>query len=262
MKYINACIIAFAMYSKIPMPRIDWKKENMKYAMCFFPWVGAVIGACVFFWGQFAGKIPVGQTLYAVVLTLIPVLITGGIHLDGLLDTADALSSYQPKERRLEILKDSHAGAFAIIVCCMYFLAYFGFASELSLEGIGIVAAGFFFSRCLSGFAVTTFPCAKGSGLLATFANGADKKRAGTILLIEGVLAAAFLLWLNLLLGAAAIVAAMLTFLWYHHMSVKKFGGITGDLAGCFLQVCEMMILIAVVAAEKLMYKETDTGKN
>jgi len=72
----------------------------------------------------------VGKTLYAVVLTLIPVVITGGIHLDGLLDTADALSSYQPRERRLEILKDSHAGAFAIIVCCMYFLAYFGFASE------------------------------------------------------------------------------------------------------------------------------------
>lgn len=259
MKYINACIIAFAMYSKIPMPRVDWKKENMKYAMCFFPWVGAVIGACFYFWGRFSEKMSVGNILQAAVLTVIPVLITGGIHLDGLLDTADALSSYQPKERRLEILKDSHAGAFAIITGCLYFLLYFGFSSELILgaesagKGVAVVAAGFFFSRCLSGFAVTAFPCAKGSGLLVTFANGADKKRAGTILLIEGVLSAAFLLWLNLPLGAVAIVAAMLTFFWYHHMSVEKFGGITGDLAGCFLQVCELMILIAVVAAEKLM---------
>ena len=257
MKYINACIIAFAMYSKIPMPKADWNKENMKYAMCFFPWVGAVIGACFYLWGHFAGQIPVEQTLYAVVLTLLPVLITGGIHLDGLLDTADALSSYQPKERRLEILKDSHAGAFAIILCCMYFLAYFGFASELleitETEGLEVVAAGFFFSRCLSGFAVTAFPCAKGSGLVATFANGADKKRAGIILLVEGVLAAVFLLWLSIPLGAAAIVAAMLTFLWYYHLSVEKFGGITGDLAGCFLQVCELMMLIAVVVAEKLV---------
>lgn len=257
MKYINACIIAFAMYSKIPMPKADWNKENMKYAMCFFPWVGAVIGACFYLWGHFAGQIPVGQTLYAVVLTLLPVLITGGIHLDGLLDTADALSSYQPKERRLEILKDSHAGAFAIIIGCMYFLAYFGFASELleiaETEGLEVVAAGFFFSRCLSGFAVTAFPCAKGSGLVATFANGADKKRAGIILLVEGVLAAVFLLWLSIPLGAAAIVAAMLTFLWYYHLSVEKFGGITGDLAGCFLQVCELMMLIAVVVAEKLI---------
>ncbi len=259
MRYINACIIAFAMYSKIPMPRADWKKENMKYAMCFFPWVGAIIGACFYLWGHFAGQIPVGKTLYAVVLTLIPVVITGGIHLDGLLDTADALSSYQPRERRLEILKDSHAGAFAIIACCMYFLAYFGFASELFLtaefhrKGLEVAAAGFFLSRCLSGFAVTAFPCAKGSGLVATFANGADRKRAGIILLIEGGLGAVFLLWISIPLGAAAIVAAMLTFLWYHHMSVEKFGGITGDLAGCFLQVCELMILIAVVVTEKLI---------
>ena len=50
-----------------------------------------------------------------------PVLVTGGIHLDGFLDTADALSSWQPWEKKLEILKDSHAGAFAIIMGCAYF---------------------------------------------------------------------------------------------------------------------------------------------
>ncbi len=253
MKYINACIIAFAMYSKIPMPKADWKKENMKYAMCFFPWVGAVIGVCFYFWGSLAKSIPVGKTLSAVILTLIPVLLTGGIHLDGLLDTADALSSYQPRDRRLEILKDSHAGAFAIIVCCMYFLAYFGFASELTGTGITTAAAGFFFSRCLSGFAVTAFPCAKNSGLAAAFAEGADKKRAGMVLIIEGGLGAAFLLWVSIPLGVAAILSAGLTFGWYYHMSMKKFGGITGDLAGCFLQVCELMILVAVVIVQKVI---------
>ncbi|MBU5472166.1 adenosylcobinamide-GDP ribazoletransferase [Roseburia sp. MSJ-14] len=257
MKYINACIIAFAMYSKIPMPRADWEKENMKYAMCFFPWVGVVIGACVYLWGRFAGNISVGSILYAAVLTLIPIFITGGIHLDGLLDTADALSSWQTRERRLEILKDSHTGAFAIITCCMYFIAYFGFSSELfemqRIEGIGVIAIGFFLSRCLSGFSVTAFPCAKDSGLAATFANGADKKRAGKVLIGEGILAIAVMIWVSIPLGIAAVVAALLTFWWYHHMSVEKFGGITGDLAGCFLQVCELMILVAVVVVEKLL---------
>ena len=239
------------------MPRADWEKENMKYAMCFFPWVGAVIGACVYLWGRFAGNIPVGSILYAAVLTLIPIFITGGIHLDGLLDTADALSSWQTRERRLEILKDSHTGAFAIITCCMYFIAYFGFSSELfemqRIEGIGVIAIGFFLSRCLSGFSVTAFPCAKDSGLAATFANGADKKRAGKVLIAEGILAIAVMIWVSIPLGIAAVVAALLTFWWYHHMSVEKFGGITGDLAGCFLQVCELMILVAVVVVEKLL---------
>ncbi len=239
------------------MPRADWEKENMKYAMCFFPWVGAVIGVCVYLWGRFAGNIPVGSILYAAVLTLIPIFITGGIHLDGLLDTADALSSWQTRERRLEILKDSHTGAFAIITCCMYFIAYFGFSSELfemqRIEGIGVIAIGFFLSRCLSGFSVTAFPCAKDSGLAATFANGADKKRAGKVLIAEGILAIAVMIWVSIPLGIAALVAALLTFWWYHHMSVEKFGGITGDLAGCFLQVCELMILVAVVVVEKLL---------
>lgn len=257
MKYINACIIAFAMYSKIPMPRVDWEKENMKYALCFFPWVGAVIGACVYLWGRFAGKIPVGIMLCASIFTIIPILITGGIHLDGLLDTADALSSWQTKERRLEILKDSHTGAFAIITCCMYFIAYFGFSSELiemqNIKGIGVIAIGFFLSRCLSGFSVTAFPCAKNSGLAATFANGADKKRAGSILICEGIIAIGGMVWVSIPLGTAAVAAALLTFWWYHHMSVEKFGGITGDLAGCFLQICELMILIAVVVVEKLL---------
>lgn len=257
MKYINAYIIAFAMYSKIPMPRVDWEKENMKYALCFFPWVGAVIGACVYLWGRFAGKIPVGIMLCASIFTIIPILITGGIHLDGLLDTADALSSWQTKERRLEILKDSHTGAFAIITCCMYFIAYFGFSSELlemqNIKGIAVIAIGFFLSRCLSGFSVTAFPCAKNSGLAATFANGADKKRAGSILLCEGIIAIECMVWVSIPLGTAAVAAALLTFWWYHHMSVEKFGGITGDLAGCFLQICELMILIAVVMVEKLL---------
>ena len=239
------------------MPRADWEKENMKYAMCFFPWVGVVIGACVYLWGRFAGNISVGSILYAAVLTLIPIFITGGIHLDGLLDTADALSSWQTRERRLEILKDSHTGAFAIITCCMYFIAYFGFSSELfemqRIEGIGVIAIGFFLSRCLSGFSVTAFLCAKDSGLAATFANGADKKRAGKVLIGEGILAIAVMIWVSIPLGIAAVVAALLTFWWYHHMSVEKFGGITGDLAGCFLQVCELMILVAVVVVEKLL---------
>ena len=57
---------------------------------------------------------------------LLPVLVTGGIHMDGFLDTTDALSSWQPREKKLEILKDSHAGAFAIIMGCSYFVLALG----------------------------------------------------------------------------------------------------------------------------------------
>lgn len=250
MKILNSLIIAFAMYSKIPMPRADWNKENMRYTMCFFPWVGAVIGLLFGIWGILGKQLPMENGLYTVILLLIPVLITGGIHLDGLLDTADALSSYQSRERRLEILKDSNAGAFAVIVCVVYFVAYYGVLSELDTAYIPVIAMGFFLSRALSGYAVAIFPCAKDSGLAATFSESADKKRARILLALQGILCAGIMMWFKLAAGIAAVGAALLCFLYYYQMSKKKFGGITGDLAGWFLQICELCMTIAVVGVQ------------
>ena len=119
MKCLESLIVAFSMYSKIPVPQIEWKKDNMRFALCYFPLVGAVTGLIVWLWSLISGYLGVGTVLSTAVFVLIPVAVSGGIHLDGLLDTADALSSWQTRERRLEILKDSHAGAFAIIVCCL-----------------------------------------------------------------------------------------------------------------------------------------------
>ena len=50
MKVLESIVVAFSMYSKIPMPHIEWNKENMKNVLCFFPWVGAVAGVLVWLW--------------------------------------------------------------------------------------------------------------------------------------------------------------------------------------------------------------------
>ena len=123
--------VAFAMYSKIPMPMADWNKENMKYTFCFFPFIGLVIGALSYLVGWAGGKFGFNPSFVSAVLVLVPVAVTGGIHVDGLLDTSDALSSWQERERRLEILKDSHAGAFAVITACAFFLIWYGAYSQL-----------------------------------------------------------------------------------------------------------------------------------
>ncbi len=60
------------------------------------------------------------------------------------------------------------------------------------------------------------------------------------------------MLWTDLPFGAMSLGAALAVFYWYYKMSVKTFGGITGDLAGWFLQICELAIVIAVVAAGKI----------
>ena len=190
---LNAMIIAIAMYSKIPMPRVDWNEKNMRYAMCFFPLVGVIIGVLEIVAGNlittWKGE---GTFFYAVVLTLIPVFITGGIHLDGFADTMDAKSSYGDREKKLEILKDPHTGAFAIISLCCYFLLCVGIFSEMRTERLFAATLVFVFSRSLSGISVVTFQAAKNSGLLRTFQDGAQKRNV-RIVLIFWLLAAGVL---------------------------------------------------------------------
>ena len=245
---LNAMIIAIAMYSKIPMPRVDWNEKNMRYAMCFFPLVGVIIGVLEIVAGNlitvWKGE---GTFFYAVVLTLIPVFITGGIHLDGFADTMDAKSSYGDREKKLEILKDPHTGAFVIISLCCYFLLCVGIFSEMRTERLFAAALVFVFSRSLSGISVVTFPAAKNSGLLRTFQDGAQKRNV-RIVLIFWLFATVVGFFLTAgLCGVAAAAVGLAVFFYYYQFSRKQFGGITGDLAGYFLQLCELFML-AVLA--------------
>lgn len=249
----NSFIIAFAMYSKIPMPRTEWTKDNMKYAMCFFPGIGAVIGAVILLWNYIQGYAGFGNSFYTVVLMMIPVLITGGIHLDGLLDTSDALSSYKPMDQKLEILKDSHAGAFAIIVGICYFFLLFGCYSETNARMLSVLAIGFMLSRALSGLAIVSFRMAKNTGLAATFSDMAVKSRVKMVMIIYIILCAVGMILLEPVLGTVCFLSALFMFAYYRHMSYQKFGGITGDLAGFFLQVCELVMAAAVVITAKII---------
>ena len=246
MNLLRSFFIAFSMYSKIPMPRTEWTKEAMRYAMCFFPLIGAVIGGLVYLWLYLSGD-RAGSLFVTAVAVLIPVAVSGGIHLDGLLDTADALSSYKSREEKLEILKDSHAGAFAIIVGICYFILDMGVYSEVRMEQMSVLALGFILSRALSGLALVTFPVAKNTGLAATFSDMAVKKTVRNTMCVYIVAAGAAMVALSLPYGVAALIGAGLTYAYYHHMSIEKFGGITGDLAGFFLSVSELVMALAVV---------------
>ena len=83
MTTLRALVIAFSMYSQIPMPQFTWQDKEMKYAFCFFPWVGAAIGGITMFWWWFCGKFSVGNVAFAMIGTAIPLAVTGGFHVDG-----------------------------------------------------------------------------------------------------------------------------------------------------------------------------------
>ena len=238
------------MYSKIPMPQVDWTKENLKYMFCFFPLIGLAIAGLSWLFAYVTAHFGFGELFIVAGLTLIPVFVTGGIHIDGLLDTADALSSWQSRERRLEILKDSNSGAFAVITAGVYFLTWIGAYSEIvrNREFLLLMGLGFMESRCLSGLSVITFPKAKKEGTVAEFSLKAEDRLVRNVLFLWLALLLGMMLYIHPLMGALVFVCGGLVFLFYHHMAMKYFGGITGDLAGFFLSLCEvsMAVVLAV----------------
>lgn len=254
MRLIKACVIAFSMYSKIPMPQFAWTDEDMKYALCFFPWIGAVIGATLILWEWLCRKLSVGYTAYLLIGAALPVLITGGFHVDGYMDTMDAIHSYQSKEKKLEILKDSHIGAFSVIMLLLYYLIYIAAFSEIrDRRTLYIVGGGFILSRALSGISVVTFQPARDGGMLRMFSDRAAKKKVRILLMIQILLCAGILLRLSLPAGTLVLVGAAGSFLYYRRRSYLEFGGVTGDTSGYFVLLCEAVIMIAAAAGSRFI---------
>ena len=244
---LDAFVIAFSTYSRIPMPRVEWGPKAMKFAICFFPLVGAAVGGFALLWEWLCQALGLSGLLPAAGLTALPLLLTGGIHMDGFCDTVDALSSHQSRERMLEILKDSNCGAFAVIFAGVWLLLYTAAVEAVTTpRALGILALGFVLSRALSGLALANWKGARPSGMLQAFADAAHRRAVTVTMAAFLLLSAVGMLLLSPIRGGATLGAAALVFLHYRHMSYTRFGGITGDLAGYFLQLCELAVALAL----------------
>lgn len=246
----NSLWIAFAMYSKIPVPQADWKQENMKYTMCFFPLVGAVIGALLYglLWIEQVLGAPVPfQALTAVA---VPMLLTGGIHMDGFLDVSDALHSYLPKEEKLRIMEDPHVGSFAVIGALLWLISDYALWASVDLSAAAVLAWPFILSRILSALLVVTVKRSKENGMNAQMSEAAHKQMVKKVLFAELVLCVGAMLYLHPILGLVAFAVAGAVFFYVRQLAYKQFGGMSGDVAGYFLQLCELMMLLGIVAAQ------------
>lgn len=247
--------VAFGMFSALPLPQPAWTPRNMRYALCAFPLVGLVCGLCWWGWTALAEFLAMPDLLRGAGLCLVPVLVTGGIHLDGYADTCDALASCAPQKRKQEILADPHCGAFAVIRLCVYFVWMLALCTVVETGGNTPFCVGlaFVLERSLSGYAIAVFPLAKDSGLAHSFATAADRRRVKNILLLLICASAGGMAALGDIGGKAMALAALAALVWYWRVAKKQFGGVSGDLAGWFLQVAELWQLTALVVAQLLL---------
>ena len=258
MKILRSIAAAFSMFSAIPIPygrglrEGDEKgNEDMRYFLCAFPLVGVVIGLLSVLAAYLCARLGLPGILRGMLMTLIPVTVTGGIHLDGYADTIDALSCLGDIEKKHEILRDPHIGSFAVIRLCLYFIITFAVWSSLpEIPYINIILM-YTLSRILSGLSVVSFPVYNDTGLAHMFSDAADKKRVRMILIISDVaILAAFATqgYEGIVMAAAAHVV----FLIYRRISRVQFDGLSGDLCGWFLCKCEIWMLLAMAVCQFL----------
>ncbi len=243
MKIIRSFLAAISTYSRIPVPPFKLEEES-DLILIFFPIVGIVIGAVELIWRIFCKAFPVGDIAYIIVSTVIPLLVTGGIHMDGYMDTSDALSSFGDRDKKLKILSDPVVGAFAVIraiVLILLFLA--GISGIKNNNSFYIFCLVFVLARVLSALSSFLFPIAKKTGMLYTLTRSKKRSVIACVLIIE---AAAVVIIMFIITPASVFVvlSALLCLLYYYFRSKAAFGGVTGDTAGWFLCLCELLMTL------------------
>ena len=247
-----AIVSACSTFSVFPTPRISWDRVTLSGTLAALPLVGALIGGVGLLYHWIAALLGLPMILSAVVLTVLPVLLSGGIHMDGFADTVDALSSHAEPEKKRAILKDPHAGAFAVIGVGCYLLLYFGLCAALPLSwtSVGLLGLTHVLARASGALLGTVVPSAH-EGMLKTFHDAANRASAW-------VLGA----WIALALLGAAVLSPLAAgtfaaagagvFFYVKHTANRQFCGMSGDLAGYCITLSELLMLLGLVLSERM----------
>jgi len=239
--------MSFGMFCAIPLPKHVWDDKCMNLILAYFPIIGALIGAL--WWGVaellvFSG---IHIILVSAVLAVLPFFVTGFLHLDGYMDTSDAVLSRRPLEDKLRILKDPHTGAFAVIMIVVLFILQFAAVYAVIEKGeyLVLLIVISVISRCGSAMSILCLKTMTQSGYANMFRQDTGISHK-IFLIIIAVLAIALSFILSGIYGLIVAAAVILGFIGAMAYAYKEFKGVSGDLAGYALVISELCGLIAM----------------
>ncbi len=238
--------LALVLLTRLPLPelpsRVFTRQSNASWA---FPLVGLVISAmaCLVGW-ILSGLNQPPPVSAAIVLTLL-IVTTGAMHEDGLADTADGLWGGFTRERRLEIMKDSHIGTYGVLALILSQLLRWALITALITTGmfLALIAAAVW-SRALMPVMMAALPNARGSGLSHGVGTPTKKTCIGGMLLALGIN--------GVLIGSGSLMPAAISVLLFIGLALiakAKIGGQTGDILGATQQITEISFLMTILAA-------------
>jgi adenosylcobinamide-GDP ribazoletransferase len=216
--------------------------QELGRSLLFYPLVGLLLGGLLWTLNWLLAGSPL--LLHAALLLTAWVLLSGGLHLDGLADSADAwLGGFGDRERTLTIMKDPRSGPIAVVTLVLVLLLKF--AALLALieqqHSVALILAPLIGRSALLGLFLST-PYVRAGGLGQALADHLPRVAGKQVLLLSalvGVLIAGFS-------GVFAVALAVVGFFWLRQVMMRRLGGTTGDTAGAMLELLEVAVLVGL----------------
>lgn len=248
---MTAFFMAWSMFFRIPCPVQKWDESQKLNMLLWFPWIGVLIGAISAFlvWGMSFTPFPV---FGAIVGALAPTLLPGLIHLDGFMDTADAVLSYGSHEKKMQILKDSHVGSFAVISVVVLTVVLVASWLQLDISGFPyfmLMIPGV--TRSAVTLAIFTMKPLEHSSY-AKIREQKVKPHMVVLAVATTVVLLADAVLLTEWFAVSAFVAYGVS--WLVIATAKKsLGGMSGDISGSAVVIGETAGIVAMVILQKVL---------
>ena len=259
---MKGLILLFKFMTRLPIPvNPEFDSKELGKSMKFFPVVGMVIGIILYVIYIIGAKFILSSYLLATVVVLSEVVLTGGLHLDGLADTFDGIFSYRSKQKMLEIMKDSRLGTNGGIALILYFLLKILLIAGIKDSGFGVAGSLFGLQDATGAVILITpilarinpvlncafSPYAKASGSAKDFVECTDKNgvliAVALGLVFSAVIGCGILRVLNPVHLINITAITMVLGLYFAKLMERKIGGITGDTLGAVLELSEIIVL-------------------
>lgn len=241
--HIRAFLIAVQFLTRVPVPRLGaLEDQEIGLSVAYYPLVGLLLGAALAALGYAASLAsPAPPTFIAALVLALWVFMTGGLHLDGLADTADAWACGGNRERMLAVMKDPNCGPAGVSAIVLVLLLKFAALTALiGAKQWGAIALAPMLGRTAAPILFATTPYIRPGGLGSTMA--AHLVPEATWIAVGLTAAVAFTFG-----SALAIVAALTVMILIRHAGMKKLDGTTGDLIGAAIMLTEMAVLVSTV---------------
>ncbi len=258
----NGFLIMLGMFTRIPVRTPEWSEENLRYSLPLLPAAGVLAGILSLLWLAAAEAVRLPLPARGAGLVFIPLLLTGGIHLDGYADTADAVACWGDAEKRRRVLKDPHIGAFAAIRTGAFLIGWYALCLSLIERLTGpfpaacVLGGIFCLGRAFSALALIHAKQSAQPGLGAEFSRPSGGSGPLILLLFWCAVGAALLSPAGV--AAAAVIACGATAcLFCLRRADRLFGCFSGDLAGHAICVTEISMLFGLVVSLSILMKGT-----